>query len=99
MNERMSALMQRRGELLARIAAQRGQVAQLASRWEAPLALADQGLAVARYLRAHPVLVAGGVALLVLRRRGVSGLLRGGLRVWQGYRYFTAVSARLSSRQ
>lgn len=99
MNERMSAVMQRRGELLARIAAQRGQVAQFASRWEAPLALADQGLAAVRYVRAHPGLVAGVVAVVVLRRRGVLGLLRGGWRIWQGYRYFTLFSARLSSRR
>ncbi|MBI3221696.1 MAG: YqjK-like family protein [Nitrosomonadales bacterium] len=98
MSERMSAVMQRRGELLARIAAQRGQVAQLGSRWEKPLALADQGLAVARYLRDRPVLMAGMVALLVMRRRGIAGLLRGGLRGWQAYRYFTAASAALSSR-
>lgn len=98
MNKRMFAVVQRRGELLARIEAQRGQVAELGSRWQTPLALADQGIAVARYLRANPVLVAGVAAVVVLRRRGVLGLLRGGLRVWQGYRYFTSVAAKLSSR-
>lgn len=98
MNERMPAIMQRRGELLARIAAQREQVAEAGARWQAPLALADQGLAVARFLRARPVLVATLAALLVIRRRGVMGLIGGGWKVWKGYRYLAALSAKLSSR-
>lgn len=98
MNERMPAIMQRRGELLARIAAQREQVAEAGARWQAPLALADHGLAVARFLRARPVLVATLAALLVIRRRGVMGLIGGGWKVWKGYRYLAALSAKLSSR-
>lgn len=98
MNEQMLAVMQRRGELLAKIAAQRGQVAQIGARWQAPLALADQGLAVVRFLRSHPALVAGVVALFLIRRRGVVGLVKGGWRVWKGYRFLTALSERLSSR-
>lgn len=99
MSDRMSVVMQRRGELLARIAAQRGELAEYAARWQAPLALADQGLAAVRYLRAHPVLVAAAVAVVVLRRRGVMGLVRGGWRMWQGYRYVTMLSARLAARR
>lgn len=98
MNEQMLAVMQRRGELLAKIAAQRGQVAQIGARWQAPLALADQGLAVVRFLRSHPALAAGVVALFVIRRRGVVGLVKSGWRVWKGYRFLTALSERLSSR-
>lgn len=93
MNERLSAVMQRRSELLARIAAQRGEVGELAARWQAPLQLADQGIAVVRYLRGHPVLVAGITALIAMRRRNLLGLLRGGWRAWQGYRYFTKLSS------
>jgi len=98
MNEQMLAVMQRRGELLAKIAAQRGQVAQIGARWQTPLALADQGLAAVRFLRSHPALVAGVVALFVIRRRGVVGLVKSGWRVWKGYRFLTALSERLSSR-
>jgi hypothetical protein len=94
----MLAVMQRRGELLARIAAQREQMTETGARWQAPLALADQGLAVMRFLRSHPALVAGVVALFMVRRRGVVGLVKGGWRVWKGYRYLTALSERLSSR-
>lgn len=98
MNKQMALVMQRRGELLARISAQREQVAVLGARWQAPLALADQGLAVVRYLRARPVLVAGVVALLIIRRRGLAGLARSGWMAWKGYRYFTALSSKLSAK-
>jgi hypothetical protein len=94
----MLAVMQRRAELLAKIAVQRGQVAEIGAQWQIPLAAADQGLAVVRFLRSNPVLVAGVAALLVIRRRGVTGLMMGMWRVWKGYRYFTAVSAKLSAR-
>lgn len=98
MNSQILEVRQRRGELLARIAAQREQVAEIGTRWQTPLALADQGLAVVRFLRSHPALTAGVVALLVIRRRGVFGLVRGGWQMWKGYRYLTALSERLSSR-
>ncbi len=98
MNRRMIDVQQRRGELLARIAAQRVEVAELGARWQAPLALADQGLAALRFLRSKPLLVAGVGALLVIRRRGVAGLVRGAWRVWKGYRFISAFSAKLISR-
>lgn len=96
MNERMLAVMQRRGELLARIEMQRGQVAELGARLEKPLALADQGIAALHFLRGHPVLAGGAVALVVLRRRGLVGLVRQSWLLWKGYRYFVAARQRLS---
>lgn len=99
MNERMIELRQRRGELLARIAVQRGQLIEMSSRCEGPLALADQGMAVARFLRARPLLVAGVAALLVIRRRGLTGLVRTGWKMWKGYRFYTTMSAKLSGRE
>ncbi len=98
MNEQMLALMQRRGELLARIAMQREQAAEIGRRWQGPLALADQGLAGLHFLGSHPAVVAGVTVLIVVRRRGVVGLAKGGWRVWKGYRYLTALSERLSPR-
>jgi len=98
MNKQMLEVMQRRGELLSRIATQREQIAGMGARWQAPLAVADQGLAAMRFLRSNPVLVAGVAALLVVRRRGLIGLMRGVWRVWKGYRYFTGLSKKLSSR-
>lgn len=95
MNERILELRQRRGELLARIDAQRGQLAEIASSWEGPLALADRGVSVVRFLRGHPLVVAGAVALVVLRRQGVGGLFRRALLVWKGYRYFADLRQKL----
>lgn len=99
MNNTMYAVMQRRGELLSRIASQRGQVAEFGARLQTPLALADQGVAAARFLYANPVLSAGVIAALVIRRRGVVGTARVFWRVWRGYRYFTGIAARLSSQR
>ena len=98
MNRRMLEVMQRRADLLARIASQREQAAQIGARWEIPLAFADKCRDAVLFLRSRPALVAGVVALFVVRRRGLIGLARGGLLAWKGYRYFVAFSAKLSSR-
>lgn len=93
-NEQMLAVMQRRSELLAKIDAQRKLVAQVGARWQAPLAVADQGLAVLRFMRSRPVLVACVAALLVWRRRGAVGVARMGWRAWKGYRYLAELAAK-----
>ena len=98
MNKQMREAMQRRGELLARIAAQREQAAQIGTRWRTPLALADQGLAIVRFLRSRPVQAAVVVALFIIRKRGGMGLARYGVLAWKGYRYFAAFSGKSSSR-
>lgn len=92
----LNNVMQRRRELLARIAAQREQVAELGARLQAPLALADRGLAVARFLRSNPLLVAGIVGgLVAFRRRGILGSVQGVWRLWKKYRYLGAIAAGL----
>lgn len=97
MNKQMLAVVQRRGELLERISAQREQVAVTAMRWQEPLALADKGLAVVRFLRSNPVLVAAAIALLVIRRRGVRGMVTTGWGMWRLYKSATSFSARMAS--
>lgn len=94
MNEKIAELRQKRGELLARIAAQRIQLAEVATQFSIPLALADKGVAAARYLRSHPLLVAGITAFFVARRRGLAGLLSVGRWLWKGYRYFNTYLAK-----
>jgi len=94
----MSELMQTRGELLARIAVQREQMSEIEAEWRAPLAVADQGVVAVRFLRRHPWLVAGVAAVFVIRRRSVAGLAWGVWRAWKGFRDFTSISAKLSSR-
>lgn len=98
MTKQMLAVMQRRGELLAKIATQRGYLTEIGTRWQTPLAIADHGVAAARFLRSNPVLVAGVAVLFVIRRRGMMGLARLGWTAWKGYRYFIAVQAKLASR-
>lgn len=85
MNSKNFAVRRRRAVLLAEIAAQRQIVAGVALSWQAPMALADSGLVLIRYLRANPVLVAGVVALLVIRRRGLVGM---GMVLWKGWRLY-----------
>lgn len=97
MNEQMFAVMQRRGELLARIATQREQAAVTAMRWQAPLAFADKGLAAVRFLRSNRVLVAAAVAILVIRRRGVTGIVTAGWRMWRLYKSAISFSAKIAS--
>lgn len=98
MNKQMAAVMQRRAELLARIAEQRGQVAEIGSRWKVPLALADQGLAAVHYARSRPVLMGVVAALLVMRNRGVVGMVSGAWGLWQAYRSVISVAKKRSPR-
>jgi len=98
MNKQMIEVMQRRADLLARIAVQREQVAEISSRWQTPLALADQGLAAVHYARSHPVLIGGVVALIAARRRGVVGMVQSAWRVWRAYRIAATFATKISSR-
>lgn len=82
MTRRILGLAQRRHLLLQKIAAQRSELAQLSEQCQRPLTWLDTGLRTARYLRAHPAVLAGGVAtLLSLRHKGVFGLAKSGWRL------------------
>jgi hypothetical protein len=97
MNDQIFTVMQRRSELLARIAMQRRQMAEIEPHLRAPLALADHGMAAMRFLRFHPLLVAGLIAVMLIRpRSSAAGLMWGVWRVWKGYREFISISDKLS---
>ncbi|MGB9094005.1 MAG: YqjK-like family protein [Gallionella sp.] len=98
MNEKLFEIRQHRSELLARIAAQREQIAEAGAEWDAPLALADKGIAGVRYLRRHPLLVAGAMAFILIRRRRAAGLMWGAWRLWKGYRYFSSMPEKIPSK-
>jgi hypothetical protein len=85
MKRKIFAVRQRRAELLARIASQREQVAEFGAHWQGPLALADKGLAVARFLRSNPLLAAGVSAFLMINRRSTVGL---GKIAWKGWKLY-----------
>lgn len=98
MNENMLELMERREKILERISLQRGQLAQIGSEMRGHLWLADKGMAIARFLRFHPLLVAGMAALFLVRRRTVADIVWVGWLVWKVIRDLTSISAKLISR-
>ena len=87
--ERLSAyeLAQRREALLARSAALRERLGADLASLSRPLSWADQVLALARWLRAHPLVPAGAAAALALwqPRRAWRWLWRG-LGLWRAWR-------------
>lgn len=92
MNRQISALMQRRTELLARTEAQRGRMTEIGTQLQTTVELADRGLAVVRFFRSRPFLLASIVAVYVARRHGAAALAWGGWRLWTGYRRLSASS-------
>jgi YqjK-like protein len=85
MSGRRAEILRRRRALHERIATQRGELAQLVARCEAPLRTADIVLHAARFVRAHPGLLVGVAALIVLRRRGLKGVADSALRLGRLY--------------
>jgi len=84
MTDKAEQLAQRRRHLIAQAASQRTTLARQIEPWRQPLAHLDQGLAALRYLKRHPFLVAGGVALFAALRPGRAGLwLRRGWLAWR----------------
>ena len=85
---RLDQIYARRERLLARSAAQRDELALLLAPLNGPLALADRGIAVVQYARAHPGLVAIAAAIFVLLSpKRAFRLARRAFGVWRGYRW------------
>lgn len=97
MNERLLRLRQRRGELLGIIAAQRTELAASTVRWEYPLTLLDKGFSVVGYVRSHPLLLAGVVGALLIRRPNLAGWVRWGVLAWRGFRYLDVLKSKLAA--
>ncbi len=74
----------RRERLVALAASQRGTLTLAIEPWRVPLALADQGITVVRYLKQHPEGVVGAAVLLAALRPGrVATWLGRGWVSWQ----------------
>lgn len=86
MNPRLTAISRRRAALVARAAAQRAEVGRLVDCWRTPLTLADRGIALVRGMRAHPLALAVGMALLARVPGGRLGLWVE--RLWTGWQLF-----------
>lgn len=96
MGKRSQAVMQRRQVLLARINDQREQLAEIGTRCQPALQVADLSVLAVRFMRSHPALVAGLAGLAVLRRRSLAGVARGAGRVWLAWRYVNEFSKKIT---
>lgn len=86
MKKQLAGLAQRRRELLKEIQAQRMDLAEISLDWQKPLALADTGLKAVHFIRNHPGLVSGGLAVLLsLRGKGIAGMAKKGWRLFYLY--------------
>lgn len=83
MNAKLVELAEHRASLVARVAAQRSELSRQLAPWRESLAVVDQGVAVLRYLKGHPGLWVGIVALAVVSRpRRIMGWVRRGWVLW-----------------
>ena len=73
MNKKLTVLAKHRQQLVAQAAEQRAALGANVAPWHAPLALADKGLEAVRYVKRHPVLMIGVVALFAILRRHPGG--------------------------
>ncbi len=80
-------MMQRRKELLDRIAVQREHLGAEAVRWQGAIRVADQAWQAVVFCRRHPVLLAGLTGLALLRKNSLKGVFSTGWRLWKGYRF------------
>jgi hypothetical protein len=85
---RIAQIHARRERLVARSAAQRDELALLLAPLKGPLAVADRGIAVVQYARAHPGLMAIAVAIVVVASpKRAFRWARRAFVAWRGYRW------------
>lgn len=65
MNAKLLQLAKRREALIEQAAKQRAAISKGVQPWRSTLARADQGVAVLRYLKSHPIWLAAGSGLLL----------------------------------
>ena len=83
MRARLTELARRRAALVARADTQRAVLAQAYAPWRGPLAIVDRGFVALRYVRNHPALLVGVVAVVVaLRPKRVAQWLGRGWSAW-----------------
>ena len=84
MNRRLLEIRLRRAELQGLIAQQRGQLAEFSARWQGAFRLADNGIAMFRFLRQQRLLLGLLAAALVRRRREAWRVMRTSFGLWKG---------------
>ena len=86
----------RKERLIARAAQQRAEIAAAVLRWDKPISVLDRGLAAARFLKEHPlVVVAASTAVIVLGRRNLLRWTGRGLIAWRAWRSVNAWTRRV----
>ncbi|HWQ37199.1 MAG TPA: YqjK family protein [Burkholderiales bacterium] len=84
---RLRHLQARRAQLVALAARQRDDLAAGLRALSGPVRLVDRGIAAWHYLKARPLWLAAGVALIVaLQRRRAVAWMSGALALWRLYR-------------
>jgi hypothetical protein len=85
MNPRLQKLAVRRQHLIAQAASQRQLLARDSHSWHQPLAIVDKALAALRYIKHHPIYIAGGGAALLSMAKpsGIGKWYRRGWLAWQ----------------
>ena len=101
MQEILIDIARRTERVSARSQLQRAAIAENFHALRAPIGVADRALDIARFLRAHPVLIAAAVAaVFVFRGRGLSGLAARAFSAWRLWRTVAAlVGPLLASRR
>ncbi len=95
-DHRMMDIALRKQRLVARAQGQRIALGASVQRLEGPIGMVDRGLAIARFIRAHPVAVAMLLgALLAFRRRSLLPLAGGVLSAWRVWRTLAGPGGRL----
>jgi hypothetical protein len=98
--EKLIALRERRALLVSRAEYQREGVIAIVERAEVAMAWFDRARAFGRTLRANPLWVVAGVAVLVaLRPRRMFKLFATGFSLWRGWRSLRASIERYVPRQ
>jgi hypothetical protein len=84
----------RKERLIARAEAQRAALRMNFRQLQGPIVVVDRGLEIARFLRAHPLLVAAFVgAFTVFRGRGLLSIAGRALSAWRLWRSLSALVA------
>jgi hypothetical protein len=92
--DKLAEIARRKERLIARGESQRAAIGTNLRQLQGPIGVVDRGLAVVRFLRAHPALVGVAVAaVVVLRGRGLLSMASRGLAVWRTWRALSAWSA------
>ena len=100
--KRLADIARRRDQLIARAAVERAATAASFRRLKAPLGILDRAMGAAYFVRAHPLLIGTGVAVIVA---AVSGKLRmlpalgRGLAAWRAWKMISSLSGWLIDRQ